>query len=79
MTFRKFYKTIITYEVLSEEPIPNGYSTQDIIDMCYEGDYSGVTVGNKEILLNGKEAAQSLIEQGSGPEFFRLNEEGEDI
>lgn len=79
MTNRKFYKTTITLEVLSEEPIPNWMDTQAIVYEAQEGGFSMATVGNVEVELDGKQAANELTSQGSEPEFFGLTEDGEDV
>ena len=79
MTERKFYKTTITFEVLSEEPIPSWMELQNIVYETEEGDYSGATVGNVQVELDGKQAVKELAAQGSDPEFFRLDEEGNDL
>jgi len=39
MTDRKFYKTVISIEVLSEEPISEGMELGTIVNQCIEGDY----------------------------------------
>ena len=77
MTNRKFYKTVIQVEVLSEDP----FEWEDLSDVCYaitEGDCSGKVeeIARKEI--NGKECARRLIQQESDPGFFHLTEDGED-
>lgn len=79
MTARKFYKTVIKFEVLSEEPIPDNVDYSQILFECKEGDYSMRELGEKQTVLNGKQAARALINQGSDPEFFQLNKDGEDI
>jgi len=79
MTERKFYKTIITFEVLSEEPIPMDMEVQNIIDEAIEGGYSMSDAGMSAIEMDGKQAAKELIEQASSPEFFRIDENGNDI
>ncbi len=76
---RKFYKRVFTIEVLSEEPIPPGTSTENIIFEANEGGYSMREYGEKETVLNAKQAAKALINQGSDPSFFQLNEKGEDV
>ena len=79
MTTRKFYKTKITIEVLSEEPIPDD---MNIADIAFEGEEGMFSIGNtknyKQTVLNGKQAANALKKQGSAPSFFLLNDEGED-
>lgn len=78
MTDRKFYKTVITFEVLSEEPIPPGMDIGNIAYEATEGDYVMRTIGNVKTELDGKQAADALLEQGSTPDFFCLTREGED-
>lgn len=79
MTTRKFYKTKITFEVLSEDPIDDKWEMQDIVAECIDGGFSGATVGNKQTILNGKQMAKALEKQGSSPEFFQIDEKGNDI
>ena len=73
---QKFYKTIYTIEVLSEEPIPDELSMLQIIEEASDGDYSYECVGHAEVELTPKEAAEALIAQNSDPEFFGLHEDG---
>ena len=79
MAERKFYETMIVVKVLSEdEPI----DSSDLANVAYqitEGDYSGVVASSKSEQLTAKEAAEALIAQGSDPEFFRLDSEGNEI
>lgn len=79
MTDRKFYKTKITFEVLSEEPIPDGMNLDQIQSECYGGSWSKGELEMTQKELNGKQVAKELIKQGSDPEFFGINEKGEDI
>lgn len=78
MSKRKFYKTIIQYEILSEEPI-ECVSLSDIDYETTEGRWSGRFLETKQKTLNGLETAKALEEQGSDPEFFNLNVIGEDV
>ena len=70
MTDRKFHRTVIAIEVLSEEPIPSGMELEDIATECKDGDWSMRCVGRKEFVLDGPVAAKALINQGSDPLFF---------
>ena len=79
MTERKFYKRTFTIEVLSEEPIPPGMDTANIIFEAQNGDYSMREFGEKEMVLNGKQAAKALLKQNSDPSFFRLTPNGDDL
>lgn len=80
MAKKKIYRTVIQVEVLSEDPIEHSMSLSEIQRECDEGDYSGswdTVISNEPI--SGKEAANKLIEQGSDPEFFQMDEEGNEI
>lgn len=75
---RKFFKTILEVEILSEEPL----GPMSLTNYAYEiaqGDCSGVYKVVSEEELDGPSAAKALIEQGSDPEFFALNEDGSDM
>ena len=78
MTDRKFYKTIVKFEVLSGEPIPPGMEYENIVHECKEGEWSMRSLGEKKIVLNGKQAAKALTLQGSDPSFFCLDDKGND-
>ena len=78
MTDRKFYKTVVKFTVLSEEPIPDGMSLENIAAQCMTGDWSMGDASQKETELNGKQAARALEKQGSDPGFFQLDEKGDD-
>lgn len=79
MTARKFYKTPIVVTVLSEEPIPDTMSLEEISREAMEGDYSFEWIRGKEKVLNGKQAARALRKQASEPSFFRLTSAGDDL
>ena len=79
MTDRKFHKRLLTIEVLSEEPIPEGMEVEDIIIEAKEGGYSMRIASDTETELNGEEAAKALAVQGSSSDFFSLTESGEDV
>jgi hypothetical protein len=72
----KFYRTIVTVEILSDEPI--GSPTLDEINyQIMEGDWSGqyevssvAEISPAEI--SPAEMTSALIAQGSDPEFFGL-------
>ena len=78
MSTRKFYKTIIEVTVLSDSPL-QPMSLGELSYETMEGDLSATLDTKKEIVLNGKEAADALKEQGSDPEFFQIDEDGNDI
>lgn len=77
MTNRKFYRTIITVEVLSEDP----YQCESLSELAYdvdEGECSGKTTVEKTEEVDGTTMALLLMAQGSDPEFFRIDDEGND-
>lgn len=74
---RKFYKTTIMVEVLSEDP----YDFNNLSDV-----YRDITTGacSGQVRVTGREdfqgprAAKELRKQESDPAFFRLDENGND-
>lgn len=77
---RKFFKTIVQIEILSEdEPYPDGKSLQDINYDITDGHCSGVVKTIKSEQLTGADAAEALLSQGSDPYFFQLDNEGNEI
>lgn len=74
---RKFYKTVLTVTIISDEP----YEYYDLDHVHYDitrGDCSGeVEVESCEI--TAKQAAELLIKQGSEPGFLFLDENGNEI
>jgi len=76
---RTFYRTRITLTVLHEEPIPSDTSVREVWRQCIEGDYSGQDEWDIPEVLDGPTMAAAMINQGSDPEFFMLDEEGNDL
>lgn len=79
MKKRDFYKTVITIEVLSEDPLDSNMSLSDLDYFITDGDGSGLIKPWKRKKINGKQAAKELMKQGSDPSFFQIDEKGEDI
>jgi len=75
---RKFYKTVIRVEVLSERPFDNWSDLNTVILEITEGGCSGTVKLAEAKVLTAKQAAMGLIEQGSDPAFFRLMSNGQD-
>lgn len=66
----KYYKTTITYEVLSvHEPVQFETLT-DLHYECTEGHCSGMFVSTDIQTLTEEEVRAALIAQGSEPEFL---------
>lgn len=78
MTERKFYKRTYVVEVLSEEPLSGHETLNDLFHMTTSGGCSGLMRESTLQELNGKQVADELLNHGSAPEFFRVNENGDD-
>ena len=79
MTKRKFFKTVFQVTVLSEEKLVGPFGLDYLAEEVKEGEWSGEMkmLIHKEI--NGKQAAKALLAQGSEPEFFQIDENGNDL
>jgi hypothetical protein len=71
----QFTKTIITLEILSENPIPETYELEDIIHESRYGEFVLSMSNNESVSLSNNEMAKELSNAGSQPEFFNLNED----
>ena len=77
MSDKKYYKTTITIEVLSEyEPVSSDCGLHCIAREINSGGWSGQRTKLVSKELTPKEAADALVAQGSDPSFFQLNEDG---
>jgi hypothetical protein len=77
---RKFYREVIRFEILSEDPIPECLTLGDIQHNVMEGHMSGRFLSTAvSAVVDGKRMATLLIDQGTDPDFFGLDEEGNDI
>jgi hypothetical protein len=72
---RKFFKTVFKVIVLSEDALVNA-SLAEVAYMITEGDCSGDVSTESTEELTAKQAAEELQAQGSSPEFFMLDEDG---
>ena len=76
---KKFYKTKISFFVLSEEPIPPDTSLSAIIEESVRGEYVMSDHISKEIELTPKKMADELFKVGAEPEFFGIDDSGNQI
>lgn len=78
---KKLYRTIIRFEILSEEKIGDGLSLSDIDEMTTNGHCSGRFLKSEEQdkIIKGKAAADATKAQGSDPEFFQMDENGNEL
>ena len=80
MKKKVLYRTVVQFEILSEEPIPEGMDMEEIMAECEDGAYSGKTTviaENKPVV--GKRAVNMVVNQGSDPEFFQMDSRGYEI
>ena len=77
LTDRKFFKTVFTIEVLSEDPLSSSLSLTDI--EFTEGYCSGTIRVEEATEIDGRTAVALLEAQGSDPEFFSLDHKGNDL
>jgi hypothetical protein len=78
MNNRKYYKTTITVEVLSEWPVT--FEDLNGVHLAItNGDCSGKWEVSKVEELNGKKVAAALTQQDSDPSFFNLTPYGDDL
>jgi hypothetical protein len=69
----------VVVTVLSEDVPPEWDSLEDLNYLITSGRCSGEVVTTKEIKVDAKTMAKLLIKQCSDPEFFRLDEDGNDL
>jgi uncharacterized phosphosugar-binding protein len=73
---KKYYKNVITFTVLTEEPIPDDMDLEAINYEVESGSWSGAWSVTSADEVSGAKMARLLIEQGSDPSFFSLNADG---
>ena len=80
MAKKKIYKSVLRVEILSEEPIDDCIKLNDIDYQITNGDWSGaMDWEHHNAELHGMEAVTNVQNQGSDPEFFQMDEEGNEI
>ena len=72
------HRAIIQVEVLSESPL-GPVDLETLHHMITEGDCSGKLTTVLEEELDGRQAAEALLNQASDPSFFNLTEDGDDL
>jgi hypothetical protein len=80
MAKKKIYKSVLKVEILSEEPLNDCLNLSDIDWQITNGDWSGAQGwDSRNTELVGKEAAEATMHQGSDPEFFQMDKDGNEI
>ena len=75
---RKFFRTLVSVEILSEEPLPEMELEELGYQMSLGSYYGDIEYGLSEE-VDSSTMAKLLIDQGSDPEFFGLDEDGNDV
>jgi len=73
---RKFYKTIVSLEVLSEGPIPSGMALANILRETIYGTWSALRQPDQATELTPEQFAEACGVHATDPEFFGLNPDG---
>ena len=76
---RTFHRHVFTVEVLSEDGIEGEPELNVLHDMISTGDCSGRVKQTEHEVVDGPRMAKLLQEQASDPEFFQLDDDGNDI
>lgn len=71
----KFYRTLVSFTVLSEEPIDN-MDIGTIVNDCQDHHLVMTGTGTDVIELDGKQMADELYDANSEPGFFQLDDDG---
>jgi hypothetical protein len=79
MAKKKIYRTVVSFVVLSEEPINENESLNNIADEMYDGDYVGGTLNFKQTEVIGKSAVNELNKLGSCAEFLNMDNDGNEL
>ena len=74
---KKFYRTIIQVEVLSEDEIDLIANDLEAINYAItDGDCSGVVSVISTEVLSPQQMARATVAQGSDPTFFGIDQDG---
>ncbi len=80
MAKKKIYRTVIVLTVLSDRPIPEDMSVEDIDAECSEGEFTGKTDWQEvNTVLEGEAAADAVRDTGSSTDFFQMDENGDEL
>jgi hypothetical protein len=69
---KRFFKTIFTYEVLTEDVSIEYDDINSVVYECRQGDAVGTITNVETEELSAEEMAKALSEAGSEPAFFEL-------
>lgn len=75
---KKLYRTVIRFEVLSDEPIDiANMNLSNIVNETIFGGWSGnVQIKTENEVIRGRDAVLCVLEHGTDPEFFGMDNDG---
>ena len=76
---KTIYKTKVTIEILSDEPVNDNISLKDIQYEITDGQWSGKITHGESKPLKGKPAVKEILNHGTDPEFFFMDDKGNEI
>jgi hypothetical protein len=76
---RTFYRTLITVEVLAEDSPYKPETLEGVAQDIVNGDCTGAWEVTACEEVDGPRMAELMVRQGSDPEFFGLDEDGNDV
>lgn len=66
----KYFRTVITVEVLSNEPVGDDISLSEVIEEITYGNWSGQVIFTPSKEIKAPKARRLLQKQGSDPNFL---------
>ena len=79
MAKKTIYRTVVSFVVLSEEPLRGDMSVEDIGYEAEYGDYVKGELNFKQTEVIGKVAVNELDKLGSSAEFFNMDNDGNEL
>lgn len=73
---RKFYKSTYTTTVVSDRPLSTELELKDVAEQIVSGDLEGEVEAGLNVEITPQEAARLMLEHGSDPSFFGLDDHG---
>lgn len=79
MSKRKFFRTVVNVVVLSEDVPVEFDNLVELHHAISDGSCSGRFMVESQTRVGARRMAALLRSQGSDPEFFQINDKGEDL
>lgn len=77
---KTLYRSVFTLEVISPDPIPDNWFLGDIVSETVDGEYTGnINTTALNEVIKGKDAVDAVKNQGTDPEFFFMDDDGNEI